>query len=400
MLPLLYNSNTTPQKFFDNNGLGFIKNSTKCIASEERNGKYELDLEVLTSDRLSSCIVPGMFVKAKANPHDDPQIFEIYQTSADDKKITAKGRHLRYIAYGNAFRILYDAGAGVSRAATPQEIFDEILTSGGTYAHPTMLLFDNHFDLYSNITSTNYVLAGKQRLVRFGEFLQGLKGSMLDVFGGEFRFDNFRIELLKNRGSDTGIAVRYGSNISSYHQDSDISTVYTHLLPYAVLPLVLYEVDKDKATLGERTLYSYSPIELGNTPLTYKRALPYDFSDKFTEEHDHIHHDTSVGGWLNESELLDKLQTEAEKYIRENQAALTDRSVYITIDVAATLNTLRNCHLCDTVKVCFEPLGFTTNAKIIKTEYDCLNERYTKLELGTVKKNIADLFDGKNIGGA
>lgn len=398
MLPLLYNSNTTPQKFFDNNGLGFIKNSTKCIASEERNGKYELDLEVLTSDRLSSCIVPGMFVKAKANPHDPPQVFEIYQTSADDKKVTAKGRHLRYIAYGNAFRILYEAGAGVSRAATPQEIFDEILTSDGV--HPTMLLFDNHFDLYSNITSTNYVLAGKQRLVRFGEFLQGIKGSMLDVFGGEFRFDNFRIELLKNRGSDTGIAIRYGSNISSYHQDSDISTVYTHLMPYAVLPLVLYEDDKDKATLGERTLYSYSPIELGNTPLTYKRALPYDFSDKFTEEHDHIHKSTSGGAWLNESELLDKLQTEAEKYIRENQAALTDRSVNITIDVAATLNTLRNCHLCDTVKVCFEPLGFTTNAKIIKTEYDCLNERYTKLELGTAKKNIADLFDGKNIGGA
>ena len=398
MLPLLYNSNTTPQKFFDNNGLGFIKNSTKCIASEERNGKYELDLEVLTSDRLSSCIVPGMFVKAKANPHDDPQIFEIYQTSADYKKITAKGRHLRYIAYGNAFRILYDGGTVVSIAATPQEIFDEILTPVGIY--PTMLLFDNHFDFYSNITSTNYVLAGKQRLVRFGEFLQGIKGSMLDVFGGEFRFDNFRIELLKNRGSDTGIAVRYGSNISSYQQDSDISTVYTHLLPYAVLPRVLYEPPKDKATLGEITIYSYSPIELGNTSLTYKRALPYDFSEKFTEEHDHIHISTFDSTWLNESELFDKLQTEAEKYIRENQAALTDRSVNITIDVAATLNTLRNCHLCDTVKVCFEPLGFTTNAKIIKTEYDCLNERYTKLELGTAKKNIADLFDGKNIGGA
>ena len=399
MLPLLYNSNTTPQKFFDNNGLGFIKNSTKCIASEERNGKYELDLEVLTSDRLSSCIVPGMFVKAKANPHDDPQIFEIYQTSADDKKITAKGRHLRYIAYGNAFRILYDAGAGVSRAATPQEIFDEILTPVSA-SLPTMLLYDNYFELFSDIETKSYVHAGKKRLVRFGEFLQGIEGSMLDVFGGEFYFDNFKINLLKNRGSDTGIAVRYGSNISSYQQDSDISTVYTHLLPYAVLPLVLYETSKDKATLGEITIFSYSPIELVNTSLTYKRALPYDFSDKFTEEHDHIHISTYDYTWLNESELLDKLQTEAEKYIRENQAALTDRSVNITIDVAATLNTLRNCHLCDTVKVCFEPLGFTTNAKIIKTEYDCLNERYTKLELGTVKKNIADLFDGKNIGGA
>ena len=397
MLPLLYNSNTTPQKFFDNNGLGFIKNSTKCIASEERNGKYELNLEALTNDRLSSCIVPGMFVKAKANPHDPPQVFEIYQTSADDKKVTAKGRHLRYIAYGNAFRILYEAGAGVSRAATPQEIFDEILTPSGIY--PTMLLFDNHFDLYSNITSTNYVLAGKQRLVRFGEFLQGLEGSMLDVFGGELRFDNFRIELLKNRGSDTGIAVRYGSNISSYQQDSDISTVYTHLLPYAVLPLVLYETSKDKATLGERTLYGYAPIDIGSTSLTYKRALPYDFSDKFTEEHDHIHFNTAGGAWLNENELLTKLYAEANKYVQENLNALTDRSVNITVDVAAALDSLKSCGLCDTVKVVFEPLGFTTNAKIIKTEYDCLNERYTKLELGTAKKNIADLFDGKNIGG-
>ena len=400
MLPLLYNSNTTPQKFFDNNGLGFIKNSTKCIASEERNGKYELDLEVLTSDRLSSCIVPGMFVKAKANPHDDPQIFEIYQTSADDKKITAKGRHLRYIAYGNAFRVLYEAGAGVTSAATPQEIFDEILTPVGRY--PTMLLFDNNFELYSDIETENYVHAGEKRLVRLGEFLQGLEGSMLDVFGGEFRFDNFRIELLKNRGSDTGIAVRYGSNISSYQQNSDISTVYTHLLPYAVLPVVTYENGSngltDIATLGEETIYSIVAVLIPGSTLTYGRALPYDFSDKFTEEHDHIH--ITAGVHTNDSDLLDKLQAEAEKYIRENQTALTDRSVNITIDVAATLNTLRNCHLCDTVKVCFEPLGFTTNAKIIKTEYDCLNERYTKLELGTVKKSIADLFDGKNIGGA
>lgn len=398
MLPLLYNSNTAPENFFDNNGLGFIKNSTKCIASEERNGKYELNLEALTNDRLSSCIVPGMFVKAKANPHDDPQIFEIYQTSADDKKITAKGRHLRYIAYGNAFRFLYDAGAGVTRAATPQEIFDEILTSDGTY--PTMLLFDNNFELYSDIETENYVHAGKQRPVRFGEFLQGIKGSMLDVFGGELYFDNFRINLLKNRGSDTGIAIRYGSNISSYHQDSDISTVYTHLIPYAVLPLVPYELGEDKSTLGERTIYSISPIELGNTSLTYKRALPYDFSERFTEEHDHIHLSTYDGTWLNTSELLNKLQTEAEKYIRENKTALTDSSVNITIDVAAALNTLRNCHLCDTVKVVFEPLGFTTNAKIVKTEYDCLNERYTKIELGTIKKNISDLFNVKNIGGA
>ena len=72
----------------------------------------------------------------------------------------------------------------------------------------------------------------------------------------------------------------------------------------------------------------------------------------------------------------------------------------ITVDVAETLRNLADCKLCDTVQVYFEPLGFSASAKIVKTEYDVLLEKYTKIELGTIKKTIADLFSGKNIGGA
>lgn len=397
MLPLLYNSNTAPENFFNNNGLGFIRNSTKCIASEERNGKYELDLEVLTSDRLSSCIVPGMFVKAKANPHDPPQVFEIYQTSANDKTITAKAHHLRYIAYGNAFRFLYQYSA-LSTEQDPNEIWQELTSPVGAY--DTMLLYPNYFNFDSDITTKNFIRAGEKRLVRLGEFLQGIEGSMLDVFGGEFYFNNFNIYLLKSRGTNTGIAIRYGSNISSYQQDSDISTIYSHIMPYAILPKVTYEDGEDKAIIGEDTLYG-TPVEITGNTLFYQRALPYDFSDKFTGNHDHIHiSGVSGGGRPNEPELLEKLLTEANNYISENQNTLSDRTINITIDVASALETFKNCRLCDTVKVVFEPLGFTTNAKIVKTEYDCLNERYTKIELGTIKKNISDLFNVKNIGGA
>lgn len=383
MLPLLYKSNTAKSDF-DNNGLGFVKNCTKCKVTEVRNGLYELELEMLTNDRLAGSIADSMFLKAKANPHDKPQIFEIYQMSVTNTKIAAKAQHLKYIAGGNvlgeAFDSLLDDGY------TPEETWNRI---------QQYLEFDNLFEFYSDITTKASVTAGRDCPIRLGDFLSGVDGSMLDTFHGEFHYDNFKIELLKNRGTDTGIAIRYGSNISTYQQDSDSSTVYSHLLPYAIVKAEDYDTGK---SIGDKMVYA-SLIDLQNSNLTYKRALAYDFSDEFTEDDDIavVYQNGVVSNW---NELTTKLSTVANQYVNENRTALTEISVNITVDVAETLRNLENCKLCDTVQVYFEPLGFSASAKIVKTEYDVLLEKYTKIELGTIKKTIADLFSGKNIGGA
>ena len=284
---------------------------------------------------------------------------------------------------GEAFDSLLDDGY------TPEETWNRI---------QRYLEFDNLFEFYSDITTRASVTAGKEYPIRLGDFLSGVDGSMLDTFHGEFHYDNFKIELLKNRGTDTGIAIRYGSNISSYQQDSDYSTVYSHLLPYAAVQVKKYYSGEN---IGSRLIYT-SPtlIDLQNDILTYKRALAYDFSDKFTEKDDVLLQYEEAGGYQNWDELTAKLETIAEQYISENKSALTEISVNITVDVAETLKNLENCKLCDTVQVYFEPLGFSASAKIVKTEYDVLLEKYTKIELGTIKKTIADLFSGKNIGGA
>ena len=386
MFPLLYKSDTQKNDF-NNNGLGFIRNCTKCKAIEVKNGLYELELEMLTNDRLADSIAVGMFLKAKANPHDNLQLFEIYQMSVTNTKITAKGQHLKYIAGGNVLG--EDFGTLLDDGYTPQETWEKI---------QHYLEFNNLFEFYSDITTKASVKAGRDCPIRLGDFLSGVDGSMLDTFHGEFHYDNFKIELLKNRGTDTGIAIRYGSNISSYQQNSDYSTVYSHLLPYATVQVKKYYSGEN---IGSRLIYT-SPtlIDLQNDILTYKRALAYDFSDKFTEKDDVLLQYEEAGGYQNWDELTAKLETIAEQYISENKSALTEISVNITIDVAETLKNLENCKLCDTVQVYFEPLGFSANAKIVKTEYDVLLEKYTKIELGTIKKTIADLFSGKNIGGA
>ena len=262
-------------------------------------------------------------------------------------------------------------------------------------------------EFYSDINTLGTVTAANARPVRLDEFLMGVKGSMLDVFGGEFHYDNFKIELLSQRGTNSGAVVRYGSNISSYKQDGDISTVYTHIIPYAIVQVkdgVTYE------SLGERVIFlSEYKLEIAailneaypnsaphSSYLSYLKGLSYDFSDDFTDDK-LIEYSGGVN--YNWQELETKLRTVAKKYVVENSAALTDVSVNITIDTAESLKNLQHCKLCDTVQVYFEPLNYYSTAKIVKTYYDCLLEKYTKLELGVVKKTIADLFSNKNIGG-
>lgn len=65
--------------------------------------------------------------------------------------------------------------------------------------------------------------------------LGGKEGSVLDVWGGEYEWDMFDVILHSKRGKDNGVVIEYGKNLTSLEQDNDFSSVYTHLLPYAVI---------------------------------------------------------------------------------------------------------------------------------------------------------------------
>lgn len=379
MQPILYKSNTTKAEFENNNGLGFFNQCTKCVVTEERNGLYELSMTILPTDRLSKAVAVGMFIKVKSNPHDSPQIFEIYSMSVTDKSIEINAQHVKYIANGNVISEAFTA------TGTPVNVWN-----GFEY----LLALDNVFEFESDITTSLKVIAAKDRPVRLGEMLGGIDGSFLDTYGGEYHYDNFKIKLLKSRGIETGVCLRYGSNISSYKQDSDINTVYTHFLPYAYVSVE----DTNGNAKDYQMAVTLDLINLENDSLTYQRALAYDFSDEFSE--DKLLVPLSGGAPLNWSDLRNKLDSISQKYIQTNYTALTEISTNITVDIADELKKLSDCKLCDTVGIYYEPLDVTAKAKIIKTEYDSLNEKYSKIELGSVKKTIADLFSGKNIGGA
>jgi len=381
MKPILYPQNT-PKSGFSRNGLGFISHCTRCISTEERNGLYELSLDLMTTDRLAAQVVPGSFIKVKANPYDPLQLFEIYSSHITNNRITATAQHIRYIALANSL-----TESTTVQRRTPQQWWE--------YIEP-ILAVPTEFSFSSNVAAANAIRAAQLKPIRLGSFLMGEEGSMLESFGGEFHFDNFNIELLGRRGRDTGKCLRYGAHISTYEQSLDSTTCYTHIMPFAECTTK----SSTGETLPSRAVYPETAIDLQNPNLTYKRVLVYDFSDYLQKEKFTLIEDETSGRISNWGDGVTLLMRAANEYISAKGAELTAPVANIIVDVPAALSQLADLRLCDTLDVIYSPLGAKTRAKVIRTEYDCLSETYTKIELGTARKKLASLFGGKNIGGA
>ncbi len=407
MLPILYSpsaisdTNSETNKFNSSCRLGFVRECISCSVTEERNGSYELTMTVATSDRLAKDISVCGFVMAKANPQDNPQIFEIYKVSFTDTTMTVNAQHVRYLLNNNVIWVPEYSGS-------PAECWEQAAEEmEGT----------NYFTFSSDITSELTVGSEMAAAATVGEWLMGTSSSMLDVFGGEYHFDNFAIELLESRGAESGVCLRYGSNISSYSQEASSEKLYTAILPYVTELATADEDGNDLGTVSSdllSVLTAAAGVEINSllvsidqntdSPLEHYRILSYDFTEKCTNDGITLEYYQPLGtAWqvTEESalEVLEKLKAYAESYASSNADELGSPSFSVTVNTPEGLDSLSECALCDTVSIYYPPTGTTAAAKIVAAAYDSLNERYTSLELGTVKRTIADLISVKNIGG-
>ena len=90
-----------------------------------------------------------------------------------------------------------------------------------------------------------------------------------------------------------------------------------------------------------------------------------------------------------------QLTEKAKQYIKANKVGVPKVSLTISFvnlrDTEEYKNVapLQRINLCDTIKVKFPELGVDASAKVIKTVYDVMNEKYTSLEIGEAKTNLA-----------
>lgn len=354
---LLDTSKTLSQLVSDaSQGLGVLMDVTSCKVTEERNGAYIAEMDVSVDDPHFSDIVLNGVVALITKPRGTEQMFRIRKISKPMKGIVTV--YLNHVTYDLA-----------KTSVTPFTATGAALALSGIKSHMTG---GSAFTFRTNLTNTTSTF--KNEIPQSARALfGGQQGSMLDVFGGEYEWENLTVRLLAHRGSDNGVRIAYGKNLTDLRQDENIESMYTAVMPYVRMS-------------GQDAI-------LGDLQTIIQTAEPKILNLDLTEEFD-----------ANTTPTKAQINQKAQQYIQNNDLATPKVNLEVSfVNLADTqeykdIVALEEVNLCDTVTIEFPKLGVDAKAKVIKTEFDVLAERYTSIEIGDAKSSLAKTVNG--IGGS
>lgn len=370
MLPRLY-KNVFDKTAYGNNGLGFIKDCTKCEVTEELNGAYTLTMTVSPTDKLADQIAINRFIKVKANNDDGPQLFEINKLVVKATgDIEIQGQHIKYLGMQNCISNIGNT-VGDTVTGNPKTVADYILND---------LMFDNLFTFSSDITTEKTFDLSDAPSKKLGDIFGGSDYSFLSEFGGEFHYDNFKINFLESRGSDKGYKLMFGYNMSDYSQTITNDTAYSHIMGYATVT----RSDEDSGAI----ILAGDPVQSSTTQIFPKVKL----IDVSSEIRDYFGGSWKVNPKTGENyqDTLDMITYFTNEHFMKKVNRRTVEECNITITYDSELDKMQHLKLGDTVKICYGPDKTTLTEKISKVVYDSLAERYILIEVGEQKPSLID----------
>jgi phage minor structural protein len=343
MIPILYSPTTTS---FTTGGIGKLIDAGSCIVTEERNGSYELEMTYPITGHLYDEIKQRSIIFAKPSPAQSEQPFRVYRiTKPLNKVVTIYAAHISYDLSG-----------------IPVKNFTSQSVQAALTALTTSSVISNPFTFWSDKTNSGVMEIETPTPCRT------ILSNILDVYSGEYEFDKYTVKLHSLRGFDNGVSIKYGKNLTDLEQDENCSNVYTGVLPYWT---------------GNETTVSGSVV---NAPGTYDftRILPVDFTSDFEEQ-----------------PSTTQLDNAATNYISANNIGIPEVNLTVSFvhlnqtEEYKNLGIFERVELGDTIKVEFAAMGVSSTARCVKTVYNTLLERYDNVELGEVKKGLADTISSQ-----
>jgi phage minor structural protein len=342
MTPVLFNATYTT---YTTNGIGSLAQCTECTVTEERNGTYELELKYPASGVLINLLKVDCIVLAKPNDTAQPQPFRVYRISNPINGIlTVYAEHISY-----------------RLSAIPVGRFTAVNAADAMAKLKTNAAVTCPFTMWTDKTTVANFSVGQPSSIR--ALLGGQAGSILDVYGGEFEFDNLTVKLHANRGSDKGVTLRYGKNITDIKQEENIQNLITGVYPF-------WQKDDTYVELTGK-------IVTISSGFSYARVVPLDCSDKWEEPPTQTQLQQAATSYLNQpGRGVPKISIDVS-FIQLWQTAGNE-----------SLGALERVSLCDTVTVVFESLKINATAKVVRTVYDTLHERYKEITLGEARGTL------------
>lgn len=343
MYPILYPAN---EKKFENNGLGIITDVEEISVVEELNGQFELEMTVpiQTCNRLN--IEKRMFIFVDANETDQGQPFRIYEyDKADDYTMFIRAKHITFDTEKQFIESYKN-----DRVKTV-EALNEILTR----SEPK-----KPWIAWSDIDTETKVNLERQQT---SDCIQGVRGSMLDSFGGEIKRDMYRFEFHKQRGRDNGVLIAFQKNMTGIDVKVDIDPVATRIFPYAQ-----GENEGDIIKLPER--FIDSPY-INNYEDILIRVVE-----------------------IQDVKTVEQLRNKAKSFFANNKIDIPKMSAkisFVPLQKVAGYEkyaVLERVALGDTVHCSHPDFPEVTAAKVIRTDYDPISEMYHSIEIGDAKFSL------------
>lgn len=345
MKPILYDADRTSFPAGVDNGLGVLADAMSCKVTQELNGQYELELRYPVEGIHYGEVALRSILRATVGPDGKLQPFRVYRIVPGMSGTAAI--YARHIAY--------DLGGYVVSPFTAADA-PSAVAAIKSHAMPTSFPFALTTDKTTVATMAVTVPSSAWGL------LGGQQGSLLDVYGGEYEFDEWAVRLLTRRGADRGVSVRYGKNLTDLTQDASCANCYTGVVPY---------------WRGNNVTVTAAPV-YAEGDFGYTRLMPLDLSSSFEQRPTQA-----------------QLQAAAASYIKQNRIVVPAVSWDVKLALLSQASgyedvaSLEQIYLGDTVGVYFHRLGVDAKARVNKIVWDCLLDRYDSVALGSVKANIA-----------
>ena len=345
MIPILYESTETA---FTTNGLGGLPDTISCLVTEERNGIFELEMQYPVTGLHYDLIQVGRILYV---PHDDTKIrqpFDIYRVSrVMNGTVTINARHISY-----------------RLAKIPVEPFSAGSCSAAFLGLEEHAVVTCPFTFWTDKSVAASFTVSVPATIR--SLLGGTNGSILDTFGtGEYEWDMWNVKFYLHRGSDNGVTIRYGKNMTDLTDDTDSGSTYTGIYPY------WYSDQDGLVTLPEKVVYA--------------------------DEHDDRVVVVDATQSINAKPTEAQLRAWAETYITSHAGKVSNSIKISFVQLWQTeeyknVASLQRVKLCDTVTVIHPVLGVETKTNVVKVVYDALRERYSSMTLSEPKTSLTDII--------
>lgn len=343
-------------------GIGPLTDAINPQVVRVKNGVFDLMFQYPVKGVLFPELKIGRWIVSDAGARLEAkaQRFEIVQlTKPMDGIVTVYCEHNRYrllrsiVKLGSQFK-------DIPAQTALNQLYDRMEPKGD-------------FSFFSDVTTRSSIdFTDPSKFSSAQDVLGGVRGSILDNFGGEYLFNNNEVKLLARAGRDTNVVVAYGKNLTDIQQEESIENTYTSVYGWAKVG----SGDEEKIlTLPETYIDS---DYVGN--YTERRIQMVDFSDKNPKD-------------------VNALRQQVKQFIKSNNVGVPRVNIKTKFaDLASAtgeeqVKRLEELDLCDTITVAFNDLGINATAQVIKTVWNVTLDTYESVELGDARTDFAKFVE-------